>query len=525
MKGILVKRLESSFFAFRNSIDRFCISYSNFIDMFKSGIVYISKKVDVFELLENDDIDLLEQLVSEDKVQKYNAKGFKVEYPADLEHDLAILLQIQKLWKTVKDDPKLEKFSTELSTNNHLKNKKIIVFTESKETAEYLFVSLSKTLKGNVFAFSSKGGLQHDVPGYLSNHLARDYIVENYDPSSKIHSDTIKILITTDILAEGINLHRSNVIVNYDMPWNPTRVLQRVGRINRIGTKHTIIHIFNLFPTTNADVHLGLEANVIAKIQMFHNILGEDAKYLSDGEEFGSRELFEKLNSRKVYTGEDEAEDSELKYLALIRDIRDNNPALFKRIKNLPRKCRSARKNIAANASELITFFRQGYLKKFYSNNLLKVKELTFFDAVDLIECPENEKKETINAEYFKMLSANKDKFEIDTTVGQEPGKRHGGGSNVKYILFRIKAKDFACSDKFTESDDTFIHHVQKMLEQGTIAKKTAQNIRNEIEREEEPLKIVRVLQKYIQYADPGSQTQPTKPSRREVILSCYLKA
>jgi len=525
MKGILVKRLESSFFAFRSSIDRFCISYSNFIEMFKQGTVYISKEVDVFELLENDDIDLLEQMVIDDKVQKYDAKGFKKEYLADLEHDFGILLQIQKLWKRVTDDPKLELFTKELSTNRYLKNKKIIVFTESKETAEYLFSSLSKTLRDGVFAFSSKGGLRFEVSGYLSNHHARDFIVENYDPTSKTKSDSIKILITTDILAEGINLHRSNVIVNYDMPWNPTRVLQRVGRINRIGTKHDLIHIFNFFPTTNADEHLGLEANIVAKIQLFHNILGEDAKYLSDGEEFGSRELFEKLNSRKVYTGEDEEEDSELKYLTLIRDIRDTNPALFKRIKNLPKKCRSARKNPQLPRNELVTFFRQGYLKKFYCNDLSKVKEVTFFDAVDRIECSGKEKRAVIESEYFKMLSANKDKFEMDTTVGLEPAKRHGGSSNAKYILFRIKAKEFRASAKFTESDDAFLHYVQKMLEQGTIAKKTAQTIRAEIDHEEDPGKIVRVLQKYIRYADSVAAAHAAKPSRREVILSCYLKA
>ncbi|MDD5673367.1 MAG: SNF2-related protein [Chitinivibrionales bacterium] len=525
MKGILVKRLESSFFAFRNSVDRFCVSYTNFIDMFKRGAVYISKDVDVFELLENDDIDLLEQLVVDDKIQKYGSNSFTDEYLAALEHDLTILLEIQKIWKTVQDDPKLDKFSQELSTNVFLRDQKIIVFTESKETAEYLFRNLSKTLKESVFAFSGKGGLQHDTSGYLSKHIARDYIIENYDPSSKTKSDSIKILITTDILAEGINLHRSNVIVNYDLPWNPTRVLQRVGRINRIGTKHNLIHIFNFFPTTNADEHLGLEANVIAKIQLFHNILGEDAKYLSDGEEFGSRELFEKLNSRKVYTGESEEEDSELKYLTLIRDIRDNNPDLFKRIKNLPKKCRSARKSNTITTNELISFFRNGYLKKFYSNNLEKVKELTFFDAVDLIECPENEKRESIEPDYFKMLSANKDKFEMDTCAGQEPGKKRGGSSNVKYILFRIKAKEFSACAKFTESDEEFIRNVQHMLEQGTIAKKTAQNIRNEIEQEEEPLKVLKSLQKHIKYSGNFSQANTTSPSRREVILSCYLKA
>lgn len=525
MKGILVKRLESSFCAFRNSVDRFCISYNNFIEMFKKGTVYISKKVNVFDLLVNDDTETLEQLVNEDKVQKYPSAHFKEDYISDLEHDLAILLDIQSTWKTVHEDPKLDVFKSELNGNKHLKNKKIIVFTESKETAEYLHRNLSGQYKNSVFTYSSKGGMHRDTAGYMSTHISRDMIIENYDPNSKTQQDKIKILITTDILAEGINLHRSNVIINYDMPWNPTRVLQRVGRINRIGTKHKKVHIFNFFPTTNADEHLGLEDNIIAKIQLFHNILGEDARYLSDGEEIGSRELFDKLNNRKIYTGEDEEEDSELKYLAIIRDIRDKNPELFKRIKDLPKKCRSAKQVERNTRNELVTFFRHGYLKKFYANDLQKVREITFFDAAAIMECKQTEQRQNIDSDFFKMLKINKDKFELDTTAGEEPGKRRGGSSNAKYILFRLKSNEFNNYPKFTEFDENIILTVIRMIEQGTIAKKTAQKIRKEIEFEEDPLKIMRVLQKYVRLTDSSDYKKQQKQKQREVILSCFLKA
>ncbi len=140
------------------------------------------------------------------------------------------------------------------------------------------------------------------------------------------------------MLAEGINLHRSNVLINYDLPWNPTRVLQRAGRVNRLGSNFQKVHIFNFFPTTQSDLHLGLEINITNKIQMFHNILGEDAKYLSDGEEFGSQELFNTLNSRSAYTGEEGEGDSELKYLEMMRKIRDEQPELFNRIKKTAKK-------------------------------------------------------------------------------------------------------------------------------------------------------------------------------------------
>lgn len=110
----------------------------------------------------------------------------------------------------------------------------------------------------------------------MSNHtVSRDIITSNFDPNCKVkeQSDNLKILIATDVLAEGINLHRSNVLVNYDLPWNPTKkVLQRAGRVNRLGSKFSKVYIFNFFPTTQSDEHLGLEVNITNKIQMFHDI-------------------------------------------------------------------------------------------------------------------------------------------------------------------------------------------------------------------------------------------------------------
>ena len=167
------------------------------------------------------------------------------------------------------------------------------------------------------------------------------------------------------MLAEGINLHRSNVVINYDLPWNPTRVLQRVGRVNRVGTKHTKIHIFNFFPTSQSDEHLGLEANIKTKIQAFHDTLGEDARYLTEEEQYSSHELFgdylyRKLSDKKTYEGEQEEESSELEYLKILRDIRDTQPELFEKIKHLPKKARTGRTQQGPSKNSLITFFRKG---------------------------------------------------------------------------------------------------------------------------------------------------------------------
>jgi len=525
MKGILVKRLESSFFAFRMSIDRFILSYENFIKMFDSGTVYISKKVDVYDLLNNDDIDKLDSLVEEDKANKYDSKDFKKDFKTNLEFDLKILKSIKNLWQEVVSDPKLEQFIFELKKTKSLKKNKLVIFTESKETGDYIYEALIDEFPNQVMFYSSKGG-RHSDKKLISNHtVSRDIIQANYDPNRKTNeqSDDLRILIATDVLAEGINLHRSNVVINYDLPWNPTRVLQRAGRVNRLGSAFDKVYIFNFFPTTQSDAYLGLEINITNKIQMFHDILGEDAKYLSDGEEIGSQELFNTLNNKKAYTGEDEEGDSELKYLEMMRKIRDENPDLFQKIKNLPKKARSGFTKSEIESNRLLTFFRIGKLKKFYLNENGSADEITFFDAVYNLECNQLTKRAKIPDDYYHLLQTNRARFELDTTIGDEPQKTPGGRSNVKYIENRLKDKSFKNCKTFTDSDDEFIRSVKNILAAGTMAKRTARDIKKELEKTIDPLETISILRKHIRAVAIENSNSKRAFQKREVILSGYI--
>lgn len=523
MKGVLVKRLESSFYAFRQSVNRFITSYEKFIDMYHSGTVYISKKIDVYDLIESDNIERLEEFVEDEKANKYNSKDFTKEFVAKLEFDLEILREVKKLWRKVDSDPKLEEFIQQLKKVQALKKNKLVIFTESKETGDYLYEALLNEFPGKVMFYSSTGG-RHTNNELTSNHtISREIITANFDPKHKEKRDDVKILIATDVLAEGINLHRSNVLINYDLPWNPTRVLQRAGRVNRLGSNFQKVHIFNFFPTTQSDLHLGLEINITNKIQMFHNILGEDAKYLSDGEEFGSQELFNTLNSRSAYTGEEGEGDSELKYLEMMRKIRDEQPELFNRIKKLPKKARSGFHKSSVEDDQLVTFFRIGKLKKFYINKSGRSSEITFFDAVNELECKPETKRAKIPNEYYHLLQTNKVRFELDVTIGDEPMKSSGGRSNAKYIETRLKDKYFKNYKGFTDSNDEFLNGVREMLAQGTIAKKTAQLIKNEMEKTTDPLQVLHILEKHIRFVAIEGSQNAAKFQKREVILSGYL--
>ncbi|MBD3342290.1 MAG: helicase, partial [Candidatus Lokiarchaeota archaeon] len=359
MKTLLVKRLESSFFAFKNTLDRFINSYENFIKAFDQGKVFFSKKYwyRIIDYFLNEDYEAIQQLIDEEKAEEYPADAFKPELREKLVNDLKTLKKIQADWATVGNDPKLEKFIDCIKNDGCLTENKCIIFTESRETAEYLHENLEKQLREKTLIYHGN-----------SEKAVLNKVIQNFDAKAKNPKNDYRILVTTEVLSEGVNLHASNVVINYDIPWNPTRMVQRVGRINRVDTPFDEIYTYNFFPTQQSNDIIKLKEAAVAKIHYFIEMLGNDARLLTDGEEIKSFELFNKLTSKEFITGEDEQDESELKYLTVIKDIRDNNEKLFQKIKTLPKKARTARKikeNINLNEYSLLTFFRKRTLEKF----------------------------------------------------------------------------------------------------------------------------------------------------------------
>ena len=190
MKILLIKRLESSFYAFRNSINRFVAYYGSFLEQLEEGDVYVSKKYanKIFELLDNDDDEAIQKLLESGKAKKYPSKDFNGNLKSDLENDIQILKEIQALWSGITRDPKLLSFIDILSSFPLLKTNKLIVFTESKETADYLAKNLEKNFLGEIIAFT--GG---------SNASVREKVIENFDARARFPKDDYRILITTEV--------------------------------------------------------------------------------------------------------------------------------------------------------------------------------------------------------------------------------------------------------------------------------------------------------------------------------------
>ncbi len=516
MKILLIKRLESSFYAFKSSIDRFIDTYESFQHALKSGSVYISKKyiTKIFELLDDEDLDTVHKLIEEGKGKEYPTTDFNDQLAKDIESDLQVLKEISGLWKNINHDPKLEEFIRMLRNDSVLGQNKLIVFTESKETANYLYFKLKDETDKEPLLYT--GG---------SSALDRDKVIANFDANAKEAKDDYRILITTEVLSEGVNLHRSNVVINYDIPWNPTRMMQRVGRINRVDTPHDKIYTYNFFPTTQSNDLIKLKESAEAKISSFIQLLGNDAPLLTD-EEVVQHKLFDTLISRKTIVGEeDDVMHSELRFLEVIKSVRDEDPDKFNKIKQLPKKARTA-VNKQDVGNYLFTFFRRGKLQKFYISSDETQKELGFVEAATLLETEPDIKREKIPSSFYQLLEKNKNAFEqsVMDEVGIQ-GKRGGADTVTKLIKLLKGLQDLR---KLTDEQEAYLMDVTTRLELGDIPKQTAKSALSELEKSPEiitePLKAIAILQKNIppkllesHYAQSSNTSH-----KREVILSEY---
>ena len=480
MKILLLKRLESSFHAFKTSVERSLKSHRRFIEEYENGSVFVSKKhlTRIFELLDNDDEESVMKLVEQNNAIQYDADDFNDDFIIDLKYDFELLKKIHEMWSTVTFDPKLHKFIHLLKNDPTFKQYKLLVFTESKETSEYLSKELSKIFDNKVMSYSSE-----------SSKNDRNKIIKNYDANYRIskQENDIKILISTDILSEGMSLHRSNVVINYDIPWNPVRMMQRVGRVNRVGKNLPFqnIYTYNFFPTSSINENIGLQEAAESKIKAFIEMLGNDARLLTN-EDIKSHDLFLKLSSASFIVGDDE-EDPELKYLTLLRNIRDHDEELYQKIKTLPKKARTAKKYGDHNST--ITFFRKGKLRKIFQTDGQSVKEIDFSTAAEILKVDKNTKKEILLKDFYDYLQINKKEFNaIFLNDNKEFTIR--GPRDYESQLFKI-IKAIINSPKFTNDDKEYLKNVLDLLKVGGIPKNTIKNLIKTLEKISDPLKIL----------------------------------
>lgn len=355
MRRLLVKRFESSIGAFKKSVENFKNLNKNALEFIKKTNKFILDRKLMEEIYKDDPEEIEKRLQEyEENLKKENIKDafYKVydlskfkqkgEFIKDIENDMKLFERLEKKIDEVfgKKDPKADKLIKEIE--RFLKeNRKVVIFTEYVDTASYLRDILQDKFGEKLLpAF---GNLSQSTISAINR---------NFDASYKQQEDKHFILLTTDKLSEGVNLNRAGAVINYDIPWNPVRVIQRVGRVNRVGKKvYNEIYIVNFFPTEQgADVTRSKE---IAQTKMFmiHKILGEDAKIFDPSEEPQPSELYKRLTTLPE---EDESFYSKVK--KDFEEIVQKFPK-FKEDMEIPKRVKVAKKG---EKDELIVFMKKG---------------------------------------------------------------------------------------------------------------------------------------------------------------------
>lgn len=290
IKRLLVMRFESSKAAFKSTLTSLLKSYQSIKKWWEKGYVPIKKSGALDDPDEDEIQNTLDELnsiddepIDVDKIKKkaipFPRELFKDEYLDAVESDIELLTGIYNEWfesDSIGEDPKYNETANKLKKLlKENPDRKIVVFSSFSDTANYVS---DRLIADGFKAFLYTGS---------SSKTDRDTVKSNFDASCKEpdKKNDYDIIIATDALSEGFNLNRAGVILNYDIPYNPTRVVQRIGRINRINKKmFDKIYIFNFFPTDIGEENTLIKGISTLKMLLINNIVGSDTKTLTPTE-------------------------------------------------------------------------------------------------------------------------------------------------------------------------------------------------------------------------------------------------
>ena len=338
----LVKRIESSFSAFKSSLENLRQYTQNMIDMWENDTIFICPDINVnAELNPEKRYEREHRLLSfcdciddlREKIDRLNRKGkneqgrnrelrrsdFAPNYIALLRKDLSLINFLCKKWNAYSHDPKLEEFkrslvSTLFDPQRNL-SRKLVIFSEAIDTVETIKLAVETTAP-HLKVLAVTAANRHDL-----EQTIRENFDANYDPS--LWKDDYQIIVTTEVLAEGINLHRANCILNYDTPWNATRLMQRIGRVNRIGSTAPFVYVYNFMPSAQGNEQIQLVQKAYTKLQSFHTLFGEDNQIFTEEEEVIHYDLNRQVNGE---------ESPMQQYISELKAFKAAHPARFAQI-------------------------------------------------------------------------------------------------------------------------------------------------------------------------------------------------
>lgn len=489
MQILLVKRLESSFEAFKESLRNFQRYTQNMITMWENDTIFICPQIDVNKELNIkekqeknpdkvitletcfDDIRArIEKLNKEGKNEKnqnaeYNCADFKTfgsdkkTYIDYLKTDLEKINDLVDRWNENDYDPKFDRFKSALRESSGLFCKerniphKLVIFSEAISTVK----SLSRAVENIT-------GKEPLVITAANRDEKEPVIKENFDANyDKVkQKNDYDVIITTEVLAEGINLHRANSILNYDTPWNSTRLIQRIGRVNRIGSENENIYVYNFYPSSQGDEQINLVQNAYTKLQSFHTMFGEDAKIFSQEEELSEG------NFEAIVDGEESPQE---KYISELKQYRDINPERYDFIQKLENAEEKGFSPVLQDEKGN-TYFAIKVKNKYgcvYVKvaNDLQAQVINYMDMFDSCKC----KTDTVANDFTSIPDIEaKRKAALDAynVFESKLSKAKNAKVNVTNVL--VKANKWITSGKLSKESMSLIGQALKSIKGGNIS-------------------------------------------------------
>ncbi len=352
MRVLLLKRLESSIEAFRSTLRSLMLSNRNFREALAAGYVPIGGTATRLLSGQSFDADDLLDVLQQEELRRRQLGGvkdtlvhatddFEIDRwtdALDADHDLlkGILDRVEGI--APGDDDKLQTLRRFLD-RPEVRAGKLLVFSEAETTVEYLYRELNPNGADPAIARLT-GNTRGDV----------ESIVERFSPThnpakgERLPGPEIRVLLATDIVSEGQNLQDCARVLNYDLHWNPVRLIQRFGRVDRIGTEHGVINLHNMWPDVAVDAELSLTERLLRRIQSFHDLIGLDSKLLSDAERLNAGAMYRIYEGKQLPEIDDGLDEiaANQRAVALLQRIQDDDPDLWRTITALPDGIRSA---------------------------------------------------------------------------------------------------------------------------------------------------------------------------------------
>lgn len=530
-KNGLVKRLESSFYAFQVSLDIFRQANKNMIDMFNRDKVFIAPDLDINNLLESGytDEEIEEKLnaKAEDnpKNSVFKAEDFKPEFIEMLQSDQDTLEKMCKAWEKITDadDSKFAKFNEllkhELFKEDRNPEQKLVVFSESVDTVKYLERRINRK----------------DVLVISADNRSKLFktIRENFDANYKTKLNDYNIILTTDVLAEGVNLHRANVIVNYDTPWNSTRLMQRIGRVNRIGSVSKHIYNYVFYPSREGNREINLNQIALSKIQTFHSTFGEDNQIYSQ-EEILDRDLT-KLFDEGMKKQKEEG-NQELPFYEELRTLYKTNRREYNRIEKLSLRSRTGREKRTVEgvtlSGDTLVFLKTNFRKVFFLVSET-AKELSVLDALKYFKASTEEQPVERIEQHYKHINMALQKFRA--MQDEEMRTQETSQDTQATLGAQVSTAVNLLNNFIREIDDNELYlkivQLKTLAERGVITyiPKRLQRIQKDLRRtsgksrmthDEALAEIIEMAKKYSAYYMAQESQLNEQETNAEIILS-----